>query len=104
MSLETIMTTAKKQVIPQGAFIDFREYLMEYGIVYRYIFIIGLFRRDIIPFFGTRGIFRSRLIRRVFGRKERLYWSARNKRNCRNPFARVVHLANTFFVLRFDTR
>jgi hypothetical protein len=98
------MTTAKKQVIPQGAFIDFREYLMEYGIVYRYIFIIGLLRRDMVLFLGTRGIFRSRLIRRGFGRKERLYWSARNKRNCRNPFARVVHLANTFFVLGLDTR
>ena len=77
---------------------------MEYGIVYRYIFIIGLFRRDMVLFVGTRGIFRSRLIRLGFGRKERLYWSARNKRNCRIPFARVVHLANTFFVLGLDTR
>ena len=98
------MTTAKKQVIPQGAFIEFREYLMECGIVYWYIFITGLFRRDMVLFFGTRGIFRRRLIRLGFGRKERLNWSARNKRNCRNPFARVVHLANTFFVLGLDTR
>jgi hypothetical protein len=98
------MTTAKKQVIPQGAFIQFREYLMECGIVYWYIFITGLFRRDMGFLFGIRGIFRSRLIRRGFGRKERLYWRARNKRNCRNPFARVVHLANTLFVFGLDTR